>query len=330
MQGKMQTRQLGGSGPAVSAIGLGCMGMSGMYGPSEEPESVATIHAALDAGINLFDTGDFYGMGHNEMLLGRALEGRRGGVLISVKFGAMRGPDHQFIGVDGRPRAVKNFLAYSLQRLKTDYIDIYRLSRVDPAIPIEETVGAMAEMVRGGYVRYIGLSEAGAATVRRAAAVHPICDLQIEYSLVSRGIEAEILPAARAAGIGITAYGVLSRGLLTASRPAARGDIRTRMPRFTGENQERNQRLVQAIAELAAQRGVTPAQLATAWVLSKGADIVPLIGARKREQLAESLEALELELTAEDVMRLEDIVAAMPVAGTRYDAAQMGMLDSER
>jgi len=304
--------------------------MSGMYGSSDERESIATIHAALDAGINLFDTGDFYGMGHNEMLLGRALEGRRGRALISVKFGAMRAPDHQFIGVDGRPAAVKNFLAYSLERLKTDYIDIYRLSRVDPAVPIEDTVGAIAEMVKGGWVRYIGLSEAGASTLRRAAAVHPICDLQIEYSLVSRGIETQILPAARGAGMAITAYGVLSRGLLTASRPAAHGDIRARMPRFMGANHDRNQRLAEAIADFARQSGVTPAQLAIAWVIGKGTDIVPLIGARRRDQLAESLAALALTLSPDEVSRLEALVAGMPVAGTRYDAAQMRMLDSER
>ena len=326
----MNTRQLGSTGPAVSALALGCMGMSGMYGPSDESESIATIHAAIDAGINLLDTGDFYGMGHNEMLIGRALEGRRNQVLLSVKFGAMRGPDGAFIGVDGRPRAVRNFLAYSLQRLKTDHVDIYRLSRVDPTVPIEDTIGAIAEMIQSGYVRYIGLSETSASTVRRACAAHAICDLQIEYSLVSRGIEETILPAAREQGIAITAYGVLSRGLLTASRPTAQNDLRGRLPRFTGPNYEQNRKFVQALADFAAERHATAAQVAIAWLMSKGADIIPVIGARTRHQLAESLAALDLALPADDVARLEAVARSAPVAGTRYDAAQMNMLDSER
>jgi len=326
----MQTRQLGTAGPTVSALALGCMGMSGFYGPSDERESIATIHAAMDAGINLFDTGDFYGMGHNEMLLARALEGRRKEVLLSVKFGAMRAPDHMFIGVDGRPQAVRNFLAYSLQRLKTGHVDIYRLSRVDPAVPIEDTIGAIADLVKQGYVRYIGLSEAGASTVRRAAAVHPICDLQIEYSLISRGMEPEILPAARQAGIAITAYGVLSRGLLTASRPAGQSDFRARLPRFTGPNFAQNQRLVEAIGAFAMECGTAPAQVAIAWVLSQGPDIVPIVGARTRNQLAQSLGALDLQLSPTDLSRLEAMVADLPAAGTRYDDAQMKMLDSER
>ena len=212
----MQARQLGARGPRVSALGLGCMGMSGMYGPADRAESIATIHAALEAGITLLDTGDFYGMGHNEMLIGEALKGaKREGALVSVKFGALRDPAGGWIGYDARPAAVKNFLAYSLQRLGLDYIDIYRPARLDPSVPIEETVGAIAEMVKAGYVRYIGLSEVGAATIRRAAAVHPISDLQIEYSLISRGIEDGILAACRELGIGITAYGVLSRGLIS-------------------------------------------------------------------------------------------------------------------
>jgi len=232
----MHTVQLGSSGPKVSALSLGCMGMSGMYGPSDERESIATIHAAIDAGINLLDTGDFYGMGHNEMLIGRALEGRRDKVLLSVKFGAMRAPDNAFIGVDARPQAVKNFLSYTLQRLKTDHIDIYRPARVDPAVPIEDTMGAIADLVKSGYVRYAALSEAGVATVKRASTVLPICDLQIEYSLVSRAIESEILPAMREAGVAITAYGVLSRGLLTSSHTTGQGDFRAHLPRFTGAN----------------------------------------------------------------------------------------------
>src|ERR1035438_8140252 len=213
----MTTRQLG-AGPQVSALGLGCMGMSDMYGPSDRAESIATIQAAVDAGINLLDTGDFYGMGHNELLLAEALAGRRDRVLLSVKFGAMRAPDGAFIGVDGRPQAVKNFAAYSLQRLRTDHIDIYRLARLDPNVPIEDTIGAIADLVRAGAVRFVGLSEVGPATIRRAHRVHPICDLQIEYSLISRGIEKEILPVLRELGIGVTAYGVLSRGLLSGSQ----------------------------------------------------------------------------------------------------------------
>jgi aryl-alcohol dehydrogenase-like predicted oxidoreductase len=246
---------LGSSGLSVSTIALGCMGMSGVYGPSDDAESIATIHAAIDAGINLLDTGDFYGMGHNEMLLGRALRGRRDQVLLSVKFGALRSPTGAFLGVDGRPQAVRNFAAYSLQRLGTDHIDIYRLARLDPQVPIEETVGAIADLVRSGHVRAIGLSEVGASTVRRAQAIHPICDLQIEYSLLSRGIEREILPTVRELGIAVTAYGVLSRGLLSGSRPAPQGDFRTHLPRFSGPNYDRNQQLVRALGALAVERG---------------------------------------------------------------------------
>ena len=326
----MMTRPLGAAGPTVSALSLGCMGMSGMYGPSEEAESIATIHAALDAGINLLDTGDFYGMGHNEMLIGRAIEGRRNQVLLSVKFGAMRMPPGAFIGLDGRPKAVKNFLSYSLQRLRTDHIDIYRLTRPDPEVPIEDTVGAIAELIQAGYVRYVGMSESGAATVRRAHAVHPVCDLQIEYSLISRGLEREILPTLRELGIAVTAYGVLSRGLLAGSRPAAKGDFRVNLPRFSGQNFEQNQRVVAAVADIAAERGVSPSQLAIAWVLSRGTDIIPVVGARTRRQLAESLAALDVVLAPEDAARLEQACRAELVAGTRYDAVQMQHLDSER
>jgi aryl-alcohol dehydrogenase-like predicted oxidoreductase len=326
----MRIHQLGSAGPPVSALALGTMGMSDWYGPADEAESIATIHAAIDAGIDLLDTGDFYGMGHNEMLLGRALEGRRNRVLLSVKFGAMRAPNGAFIGVDGRPQAVRNFAGYTLRRLKTDHIDIYRLTRLDPAVPIEDTVGAIADLIQGGYVRFVGLSEAGAATVRRAQAVHPICDLQIEYSLVSRGIEKAILPAVRELGIAVTAYGVLSRGLLTGSEPAGKDDIRARLPRFTGTNYEHNRQLIGGLAGLAAEMGATPAQLAIAWVLSKGSDIVPVIGARTRAQLADSLRALDLTLSPGDIARLEETCDAARVAGTRYDNAQMKMLDSER
>ncbi len=327
----MNTRRLGAAGPAVSAIGLGCMGMSGMYGPSDEAESIATIHAAIDRGVNLLDTGDFYGMGHNEMLVGRALEGGlRDQVLLSVKFGAMRAPGGAFIGVDGRPQAVRNFLAYSLQRLKTDHVDVYRIARVDPAVPIEETIGAIADLVTQGYVRYIGLSEVGVDTIRRAAAVHPICDLQIEYSLISRGIEAAILPALRELGIAVTAYGVLSRGLLTDSKPAGAGDFRQHLPRFSGPNYERNRRMVDELAAFAREKGATPAQVALAWVMARGEDIVPVMGARKRTQLDDCLRGATLSLTAADMDRLEQICNPERIAGTRYDAGQMRMLDSER
>jgi aryl-alcohol dehydrogenase-like predicted oxidoreductase len=324
-----ETRTLGSTGPTVFPLSLGCMGMSGMYGPSDERESLATIHEAQERGVTLFDTGDFYGNGHNEMLLGRALAGRRDRALLSVKFGALRQPDGAFLGVDTRPVAVKNFLAHSLTRLGVDHIDIYRPARLDPAVPIEDTIGAIAEMIEAGYVRAIGLSEVGAETVRRAAAVHPIADLQIEYSLLSRGPESEIFPVLQELGVGVTAYGVLSRGLLSGSVPGA-NDFRARLPRFTGENRERNERLVAALGALAAERGVSPTRLAIAWVLAKGESIVPVIGARTRAQLAESLGALEVRLTPEEVARIEQAVPAADVAGTRYDEHQMKMLDSER
>ena len=331
----MITRQLGSAGLPVSAIGLGCMGMSGVYGPAEEPESIATIREALDTGINLLDTGDYYGMGHNELLIREALRGRdRNGVVISVKFGALRGPDNAFIGIDGRPVAVHNFLAYSLRRLGTDYIDIYRLGRVDPQVPIEETVGAIAEMISAGYVRHVGLSEAGAETVRRAHAIHPVADLQIEYSLLSRGIEAEILPTCRQLGVGVTAYGVLSRGLLggawSSGRPASAGDMRAHMPRFRRENLERNLALVEALRTIAEAKGVTVAQIAIAWVLARGEDIVPLVGTTRRDRLAEAVGALELEFSTDDLAAIERAVPPDAAAGGRYDERQMAMLDSER
>jgi len=323
-------RRLGTAGPAVFPIALGGMGMSGMYGPSDEAESIATIHAALDAGVTLLDTGDFYGAGHNEMLIGRALREGRGQALLSVKFGALRGPDGSWVGFDARPAAVKNSLAYSLKRLGVDHVDIYRPARLDPAVPVEETIGAIAEMVKAGYVRAIGLSEVGVETVRRAHAVHPIADLQIEYALISRAPEARIFPALRELGVGVTAYGVLSRGLLSGSRPSAAGDFRAHLPRFTGDNRARNERLVAALDKTAADKGVTATQLAIAWALAKGDFIVPVIGARTRKQLAESLGALEVTLSAEEVARLEDAVPAGEVAGTRYDERGMRTLDSER
>jgi aryl-alcohol dehydrogenase-like predicted oxidoreductase len=323
-------RQLGSAGPEVSTLGLGCMGMSGMYGEADEGESTATIHAALDAGINLLDTGDFYGMGHNELLISRALEARATDrPLISVKFGAQRGPDGAWLGYDARPQAVKTALAYSLNRLRVDHIDVYRPARLDPTVPIEDTIGAIAELVQAGYVRYIGLSEVGPETIRRAAAVHPICDLQIEYSLLSRGIERAILPTCRELGIAITAYGVLSRGLISGSRSAGAGDIRGRMPRFRQENLRRNMELVERLKTIAEGHGVSTAQLAIAWVLARGEDIVPLIGARRRDQLTEALGAVNLTLTDEDLDVIAQAMPADAVAGDRYDEAQMAHLDSE-
>jgi aryl-alcohol dehydrogenase-like predicted oxidoreductase len=304
--------------------------MSGMYGPTDERESIATIHAALDHGVTLLDTGDFYGTGHNEMLIGRAVRDRRDKALLSVKFGGLRAPDGSWIGVDARPVAVKNFLSYSLTRLGVDHIDIYRPARLDPAVPIEETVGAIADLVKAGYVRAIGLSEVGPATVRRAHATAPICDLQIEYSLVSRSPEASIFPVLAELGLGVTAYGVLSRGLLSASTPATHGDFRAHLPRFTGGNRERNQALIDTLHTLAAEKGVTGPQLAIGWVLAKGRNIVAVVGARTRAQLTESLGALDVELSPEDMGRIEAAMPASAVAGTRYDERQMRMLDSER
>jgi aryl-alcohol dehydrogenase-like predicted oxidoreductase len=306
------------------------MGMSGMYGASDDEESIATIHAAIESGVNLLDTGDFYGSGHNEMLIGRAIKGRRDKVLLSVKFGALRGPDRSWGGYDARPAAVKNWLAYSLTRLGVDYIDIYRPARLDPAVPIEDTIGAIARLVKAGYVRAIGLSEMGPETIRRANAVHPITDLQIEYSLVSRSPEQSILPVLQELGIGVTAYGVLSRGLLSGSKPAAAGDFRAFLPRFKGENLQRNQQIVEGLQSLAAAKGVSASQLAIAWVLAKGPSIVPVIGARTRTQLEESLGALRIQLSPADLASIEEAVPASEVAGTRYDAQQMKVLDSEQ
>jgi aryl-alcohol dehydrogenase-like predicted oxidoreductase len=330
----MHTTKLGRHGPAVSALGLGCMGMPpGIYGQPEEAESIATIRAAVEAGITLLDTGDFYGMGHNELLIQRALADiPRSRVIISVKFGALRDPAGGWGGNDGRPQAVKNFLAYSLRRLGTDYIDIYRPARVDPSVPIEETIGAIADMVRAGYVRYIGLSEAGSDTIRRAHAVHPIADLQIEYSLMSRGIEETILPTLRQLGIGVTAYGVLSRGLLGGRVPKAdaKADIRAiRMPRFQQGNVEKNLALVDALRKIGDEKGATAAQLAIGWVGSRGSEIVPVVGARRRDQLDDAIKGTALSLNPAEVARIEAAVPAGATVGARYDASQMGHLDSE-
>jgi len=325
----MASHRLGANGPQVFPISLGSMGMSGMYGHADENESIATIHAAIDRGVNLIDTGDFYGMGHNEMLVGRALKGRRDKVLISVKFGALRGPDGSWLGYDARPAAVKSFLAHSLSRLGVSHIDVYRPARLDPNVPIEETVGAIADMIKAGYVRAIGLSEVGPKTIRRAHAVHPIADLQIEYSLISRSPESHIFPLLRELGIAVTAYGVLSRGLLTGSKPATKSDIRHHFPRFVGENLTRNQGLIEVLRVFAAQKGVSTAQLAIAWVLSRGENVIPVMGARTRAQLYESLSALDVKLSAGDFKVVEDAIAASEVAGTRYGELQMKQLDSE-
>jgi aryl-alcohol dehydrogenase-like predicted oxidoreductase len=314
----------------VFPLALGCMGMSGMYGASDDDESIATIHEAIDRGVNLLDTGDFYGTGANELLLSRALRGRRDRVLLSVKFGALRGPDGAWLGQDGRPAAVKNSLAHSLTRLGTDHVDIYRPARLDPAVPIEDTIGAIADLVKAGYVRAIGLSEVGPETIRRAHAVHPIADLQIEYSLLSRGPEEKIFPLLAELGIGVTAYGVLSRGLLTRSTTASPGDFRAHLPRFAGDNAKANDRLVAALEALAAERGVRPAQLAIAWARAKGETIVPLVGSRTRRQLDEALGALAISLTPAERNRLEEAVPASAVAGARYQGYLMQHLDSER
>jgi aryl-alcohol dehydrogenase-like predicted oxidoreductase len=326
----MNMRKLGAYGPVVSQVGLGCMAMSGVYGPADEEESILTIHEAIDQGINLLDTGDFYGSGHNEMLVGRAIQGRRDKVILSVKFGGMRTPAGLFSGFDGRPVAVKNFAAYSLKRLKVDYIDLYRPSRLDPAVPIEETVGAIADLVKEGYVRYAGLSEVSAATVGRANAVHSISDLQFEYSLVSRGIEREILPAMRELGIGVTAYGVLSRGLLSGAKMSGPQDFRAHFPRFAAENAQNNAKLASTLERVARERQVTAAQLAIAWVMQQGEDIVPILGSRTRTQLREALGALRLNLSPEELRQVAAAVPEESVAGTRYDTRQMAMLDSEK
>lgn len=311
------------------SLGLGCMGMSGAYGPSPDAEDIAAIHAAIDSGVTLLDTGDFYAMGHNELLIGRAIEGRRDEVELSVKFGAMRSPAGQFIGIDCRPAAVKNFAAYSLQRLGVEVIDIYRPARLDPNVPIEDTIGAIVELIEAGYVKAIGLSEVGADTIRRAHAVHPIRDLQIEYALVTRGPEDTIFPTLRELGIGATLYGVLSRGLLSGKKPRGGSDYRAHLPRFSDDNRRDNQRVVEALEAVARARDVTPSQLATAWAIAKQPGFTALIGARTPAQVKDMIGALHLELDEAAVAEIERLVPSK-VAGTRYPEAQMAMLDSER
>jgi aryl-alcohol dehydrogenase-like predicted oxidoreductase len=330
MAEKYRMRQLGLKGPVVFPLAIGCMGMSGMYGPSDEHESIATIHEALDQGISLIDTGDFYGMGHNEMLIGRALRGRRDKALLSVKFGALRSPDGAWLGYDARPQAVRNFLAYTLNRLGVDYIDIYRPARLDPNVPIEDTIGAIADLIHAGYVRYAGLSEVGPGTIRKANSVYSICDLQIEYSLISRGPERRIFPVLKELGIGVTAYGVLSRGLLSGSILGQPGDFRARMPRFTSQNMPQNRRLVETLRKLANEKGISQSQLAIAWILAKDETIIPVMGARTRAQLSETLAALDVQLSLAEVVRVEREIPESSVAGDRYDEHQMKMLDSEK
>lgn len=330
----MHKVRLGQAGPEVSRIGLGCMAMSGAYGPADRGEALATIHAALDAGVTLLDTGDFYGMGHNEMLIAEALKGvPRDSYQLSVKFGALRDPAGGWLGNDARPQAVKAFLAYTLQRLGVDYIDIYRPARLDPHVPIEDTVGAIAECIGAGWVRYLGLSEVGPEALRRASAVHPVCDLQIEYALTTRNIEKAVLPACRELGIGLTVYGVFSRGLLTGGwRPGdtGPGDFRHHAPRFQGDAGKRNLDLAAELARVAGQFGMTAGQLALAWVLAQGEDIVPLVGARRPDRLAEAIAALGTTLSTEQLARLEAAIPPDAMVGERYAPAQMATLDSER
>jgi aryl-alcohol dehydrogenase-like predicted oxidoreductase len=330
----MEKRTLGTTGPAVSAIGLGCMGMSDFYGPADRDESIATIHAALDSGITLLDTGDFYGMGHNEMLIREALTSRsRDNLQTSVKFGALRDPSNGFHGYDSRPAAIRNFVAYSLQRLGVETIDIYRPARLDPDVPIEETVGAMADMVKSGWIRHIGLSEVGSDTIRRAHAVHPIVDLQIEYSLLARGIESDILKTCRELGIGITAYGVLARGLIsghwTRDHSGAQ-DFRSMSPRFQGANLDANLALAETLRKIADEIGASPAQIAIAWVAAQGRDIVPLVGARRRDRLTEALGALDVKLTPAHLATLAEAFPPGAAAGARYPEAQLAHMDSEK
>jgi aryl-alcohol dehydrogenase-like predicted oxidoreductase len=330
----MKTIQLGQDGPVTSPLGLGCMGMSDFYGPADDAESLRTLHAAIEAGMNLLDTGDFYGMGHNEMLIGQALKHHdRSKLLLSVKFGAQRDPGGNFVGLDTRPSAIKSALAYTLKRLGTDHIDIYRPARLDDQVPIEDTVGAIADMVKAGYVRHIGLSEMGSETIRRAAAVHPICDLQIEYSVLSRGIEDSVLKTCRALGIGITAYGVLSRGLIGGNfkpNQFTKGDFRSYSPRFQAGNLEQNQTLIDRLQSIAQDKGVSVAQLAIAWVAAQGPDILPLVGTRQTHRLADALKSLDVVLSASDLAAIDLAVPKGAAVGTRYAQLQMSHLDSER
>ncbi len=324
---QMPRRVLGKTGLSVSALGLGCMGMSEFYGSTDNAESVATIHRALDLGINFIDTADVYGRGHNEELVGRALRGRRDSVVLATKFGNVRSSDGRWLGVNGRPEYVVQSCDASLRRLGASYIDLYYQHRVDPAVPIEETVGAMAKLVREGKIRYIGLSEAGAKTLRRAAAVHPITALQSEYSLWTRDPETEILSTCRELGMGFVAYSPLGRGFLAgrfrSQKDFEAGDYRPNSPRFQGENLERNLAIVKGIEELAAEKRCAAAQLALAWLLARGEDIVPIAGTKRRSYLEQNTGALEIKLTQTDLTRLDRIAPLGATAGARYPQQAM-------
>ena len=324
----MEKRALGKNGPLIAPLGLGCMGLSGLYGKTNDDASVKVIQAALDHGISLLNTGDFYGMGHNEMLVGRAIKDRRHKAFVSVKYGALRSPDGAFNGMDNRPAATKNFLSYSLVRLGVDHVDLYQPARKDPGVPIEETVGAIAELIKAGFVRHIGLSEVSGDTLRRAHAVHPIAAVEHEYSLFDRDIEDDLLPTARELGVAIVAYGVLSRGMIQSQGKVQikPNDFRAHLPRFSGENLERNNAIVQKLQDLAAQKNATATQVAFAWVISRGENIFPLVGAKSIEQLNECLVSQTVKLSSDELATLDSWFAPGAVAGTRYPEPMMAML----